>query len=52
MEFQTMTPAMVATVARDVFEKKTGYSNKTIRALDTAICESLIGTLYEVCSEL
>jgi hypothetical protein len=52
MEFQTMTPAMFATVAREVFGKKTGYSNKTIRALDNEICESLIGTSYEVCSEL
>jgi hypothetical protein len=47
-----MTPAMFATVAREVFDKKTGYSNKTIRALDNEICESLIGTSYEVCSEL
>ncbi len=52
MEFHTMTPAMFATVAREVFDKKTGYSNKTIRALDNEICESLIGTSYEVCSEL
>jgi hypothetical protein len=47
-----MTPAMFATVAREVFDTKTGYSNKTISALDNEICESLIGTLYEVCSEL
>jgi hypothetical protein len=52
MEFQTMTPAMFATVARAVFDKETGYSNKTTRALDNEICESLIGTSYEVCSEL
>ena len=43
---------MFATVAREVFDKKTGYSNKTTRALDNEICESLIGTSYEVCSEL
>ena len=43
---------MFATVVREVFGKKTGYSNKTIRALDTEICESLIGTSYQVCSEL
>ena len=52
MRFYTTTPSVCANLAREIFSKDTGYSNKTPEALDTEICESLIGTSYNVCSEL
>ena len=47
-----MNPETCAIQARELFKKETGYSNKTTKALDQEICESLIGTTYEVASEV
>jgi hypothetical protein len=44
MKFPTVTPDVCAAIAREIFSKETGYSNKTTKALDKEICESLIGT--------
>ena len=52
MKFPTVTPDVCAAIAREIFSKETGYRNKTTRALDKEICESLIGTSYAVCSEV
>jgi hypothetical protein len=52
MEFQTVTPDVCAAIAHESFSKETGYRNKTTKALDKEICESLIGTYYDVCSKL
>jgi hypothetical protein len=52
MKFPTVTPDVCAAIAREIFSKETGYSNKTTKALDKEICESLIGTSYDVCSEV
>jgi hypothetical protein len=53
MKFPTaVTPNVLGAIAREIFSKETGYSNKTAKALDKEICESLIGTSYAVCSEL
>lgn len=52
MKFPTLTPSLCASLARDVFSKNTGYSNKTNKALDQEICKSLLGTSYTVCSEI
>jgi hypothetical protein len=47
------TPSEMAVIARDVFSPKNkGYKNKTLKWIDKEICESLIGTSYEVASEL
>jgi hypothetical protein len=52
MDIPTITRDSFANIAREMFDKNTGYSNKTTKALDKEICESLIGTSYEICSEL
>jgi hypothetical protein len=52
IQFPSITPAKHAKIARDMFEKKNGHKNKTRTRLDHKICQSLIGTLYEICAEL
>jgi hypothetical protein len=52
MDFPMMTPELIAEHAHELFRKDTGYSNKTTKALDKEICASLIGTTYDVCSEV
>jgi hypothetical protein len=52
MLFPTLTPDVCATLARDEFDIPGGYKNKTYKAIDKEICQSLIGTSYVVCSEL
>jgi hypothetical protein len=53
IEIPTITPDAYATIAREVFAKRNkGYKNKTTKWIDKEICESLIGTSFEVCSEL
>ena len=52
MRIDTLSPYVCANLARQVFSKESGYSNKTNKALDKEICSSLIGTSYEVCSEI
>ena len=47
-----MNPETCAIQARELFKKETGYSNKTTKALDQEICESLIKTTYEVASKV
>jgi hypothetical protein len=52
MEFPSLTPDLCGTLAREVFGLPKYNSNKTNEALDKEICESFIGTSYNVCSEL
>lgn len=52
MNFENLSPDMCAILAREMFKKETGYTNKTNTKLDEEICSSLIGTTYNVCSEL
>ena len=48
-----MTPENFAEVARVVFARRDGgYKNKTQAAEDKEICQSFIGTSFEVCAEL
>ena len=51
MKFRILTPNVCANLAREIFSKS-GYNNKTEKALDEEICKSLIGTSYDVCSEI
>jgi hypothetical protein len=52
MKFPSLTPDLCGTLAREVFGLPNSNSNKTNKALDKEIFESLIGTSYNVCSEL
>lgn len=52
MKFYTMNPEVCGRLAREVFHKDTGYDNKTQKVLDEEICVSLIGTSYNICSEM
>jgi hypothetical protein len=52
IQFPSITPAEHAKIARDTFKKKNGCKNKTTTRLDHEICQSLIGTSYEICAEL
>lgn len=52
MRFDIVSPQICAELAREIFEKNPGYKNKTSAALDKEICQSLIGTTYNICSEL
>jgi hypothetical protein len=52
IQIQSITPAEYADIARNIFKKKNGYKNKTTTRLDNEICQSLIGTSYEICAEL
>ena len=47
-----MTPILCAELARDEFGTSGGYKSKSTAALDKEICQSLIGTSFNVCSEL
>jgi hypothetical protein len=52
MLYPVLTPDLCAELARDEFGIQGGYRNKTNKALDEEICQSLIGTSYDVCSEI
>ena len=43
IKFPTVTPDVCAAIACKIFSTETGYRNKTTKALDKEICESLIG---------
>lgn len=49
--FPTLTPVLCAELAREEFGGGI-YQNKTTKALDEEITQSLIGTSYIVCSDL
>ena len=52
MLFPVLTPDIAASLAREEFGLDSGYQNKTAKATDKEICQSLLGTSYVVCSEL
>jgi hypothetical protein len=52
MLYPVLTPDLCAELARDEFGIQGGYRNKTNKALDEETCQSLIGTSYDVCSEI
>ena len=52
MIIETLSPHFCGTLARQIFGNDTGYKNKSDEALDKEIQESLIGTTYNVCSEI
>ena len=51
MRYPSLTPEQCGELAREEFGVAL-YRNKTNKALDKEICQSLIGTSYLVCSEL
>jgi len=51
MKFETIEVDSLAEIARDMFQKQGGYNNKTLKALDEEIQESLIGVPYVVAAE-
>jgi hypothetical protein len=51
MRYPILTLELCAELAREELGTP-GYQNKTTKALDKEICQSEIGTLYVVCSEL
>jgi hypothetical protein len=52
MRYPSLTPELCSELACKEFGIEGGYRNKTNKALDEEICQSLIGTSYLVCSEL
>jgi hypothetical protein len=52
MRFPTLTPELCATLARETFGKPGWRKRKSFAGLDKEICRSLIGTSFDVCSEL
>lgn len=52
MLFPHLSTELCARLARDLFGNPNANKNKTNAALDQEICESLIGTTYEVAAEI
>jgi hypothetical protein len=52
MRFPTLTPEVCANLARDAFGKPNWQKRKSFKGLDKEICRSLLGTSYNVCSEI
>ena len=47
-----LTPNDIAVIGCRIFAKPNGYANKTTRRLDKEICQSMIGTSFEVSCEI